>query len=130
MYNHREEKSGKMYYHKKVGKYYERSARDFYTCATWNDSGNLVTKKCSMQYIRTAAVREIILDTIKNVSGYVRDNEEEFVRQIREASELQQETAARTSRKLLTKNHKRHAELDTIILKLFEQNATGKIPKK
>ena len=128
MYNHREEKTGKMYYHKQVGKYYPRSARDTYTCATWNDSGNLITKKCTQHYIRTAAVREILLDTIKNVSGYVQDSEEDFIRQAREASELQQEVAAKASRKTLAKNQKRHAELDTIISKLFEQNATGKIP--
>ena len=128
MYNHREEKTGKMYYNKQVGKYYPRSARDIYQCATFSDSGNYVTKKCTLHFIRTASVRELLLDTIKNVSGYVRENEAEFVKQIREASELQQETAAKASRKLLGKNQKRHTELDNVISKLFEQNAAGKIP--
>ena len=128
MYNHREEKTGKTYYHKKIGKHYPRSARDIYQCATFSDSGNLINKKCTLHFIRTAVVRELLLDTIKNVSVFVRENEAEFIRQIREASELQQEAAAKASRKLLGKNQKRHVELDTVISKLFEQNATGKIP--
>jgi DNA invertase Pin-like site-specific DNA recombinase len=126
MYNHREEKTGKMYYHKQIGKWYPRSARDFYACPTYCDS-NTQTRKCTQHYIRTTVVRELTLDMIKSVSGYVRENEADFVRQIRERSELETETAARASRKSLAKNIKRHAELDTVISKLFEQNAAGKI---
>jgi hypothetical protein len=128
MYNHREDNTGKTYYHKALGKSYPKSSRDIYECATFSDSGNYLKKKCSYHFIRTAVVRELLLETIKSVSGYARDNEAEFVRQVRESSELQQETAARASRKQLAKNQKRHAELDTVISKLFEQNATGKIP--
>jgi hypothetical protein len=127
MYNHREEKSGKMYYHKQVGKWYTRSARDFYSCSSYKD-GVIHSKNCTQHYIRTVVVQELVLEMIKSASGYVRENEAEFVRQIRERSELQHETAAKASRKTLAKNQKRHAELDTIISKLFEQNATGKIP--
>jgi len=127
MYNHREEKTGKMYYHKQIGKYYERSARDFYSCSGYKDSV-INSNTCSQHYIRTVVVQEIILDEIKSVSGYVRDNEAEFARQIRERSELETEKAAKAGRKTLAKNQKRHAELDTVISKLFEQNAAGKIP--
>jgi len=116
-----------MYYHKQVGKYYERSARDFYSCSGYKDSV-INSKTCSQHYLRTVVVQEIILDEIKSVSGYVRENEAEFARQIRERSELETEKAAKAGRKTLAKNQKRHAELDTIISKLFEQNAAGKIP--
>ena len=128
MYNHRETKTDKMVYHKSVGKYYPRYARDSYQCATFNNNSAFVSSKCTLHYIRTAAVQELLLETIKNVSGFVREHEAEFVQQVREASELQQEAMAKSSRKLLVKNQKRHAELDIIISKLFEQNATGKVP--
>ena len=128
MYNRREENTGKMYYHKKVGKYYPRSSRDYYQCATFSDSGNYITKKCTHHYIRTAIVRELLLNTIKSVSAFVQEHETEFVRQVREESELRQESAAKASRKQLAENQKRHTELDAIISKLFEQSATGKIP--
>ncbi|MDL2328079.1 recombinase family protein, partial [Ruminococcaceae bacterium OttesenSCG-928-A11] len=130
MYNHREPKSDKMVYHKNVGKYYPRYGCDTYYCSSYRNSVNKRIKSCTQHFIRTAAVRELLLDTIKNVSGYVRKNEAEFVRQVRETSEIRQASAAKSSRKQLTKNQKRIAELDAVISKLFEQNATGVIPDK
>ena len=127
MYNNREEKSGKMYYHKQLGKWYPRSARDVYYCSSFRNNSKSLRTNCTSHFIRTAVVRELLLETIKKTCGYVRGNEAEFVRQIREASEIQQEAAAKSSRKQLAKNQKRHTELDTVISKLFEQNATGKI---
>ena len=47
---------------------------------------------------------------------------------MRETSAIKQNEAAKSSRKQLAKNQKRIAELDTVISKLFEQNATGIIP--
>jgi len=129
LYNHREDNTGKMYWHKQMGKYYPRSSHDIYSCATFNDNGNRNRGKCTMHYIRTAVVRELLLDTIKSVSSFAKTNEAEFIRQVRESSELRQETAAKASRKQLAKNQKRHAELDAIISKLFEQSAMGKIPE-
>jgi len=126
MYNHCEP-GGQPYYYKQFGKYYTRSARDYYSCASNKKPASKLKPPCSLHFIRTAAVREIILDTIKNVSGYVRKNEAEFTRQVREASQIRQEAEAKATRKQLNKNEKRHAELDTIISKLYEDNATGKI---
>ena len=128
MYNHREEKSDKMVYHKNIGKYYPRYARDTYMCSSFSESAKTIRQNCTLHYIRTAAVRELILDTIKNVSGYVRENETEFIQKVREASEIRQASAAKSSRKQLVKNQKRHTELDAVISKLYEDNATGKIP--
>jgi Site-specific recombinases, DNA invertase Pin homologs len=129
MYNHREPKSDKMVYHKNIGKYYPRYGHDTYRCSNYFDLKP--TKSfCTQHYIRTAAVRELLLDTIKNVSGYVRKNESEFMRQIHETSEIKQTATAKANRKQLAKNEKRIAELDGIISKLFEQNAIGVIPDK
>ena len=128
MYNHREAATGKMYYHKQLGKSYPRSARDVYYCSAYSNKAiSLRVRPCKPHFIRTAVVRELLLDTIKNVSGYVRGNETEFVKQVRKASEIQQESLAKLSSKQLVKNQKRRAELDTIISKLYEDNATGKI---
>lgn len=129
MYNHREpKKTDKLVYHNNVGKYYPSYGRDTYCCSTYSQSSGTLTRKCSLHYITTGAVRELLLDTIRTVCGSVRDSEAEFVKQVREASELRQESEAKAHRKQLAKNEKRHAELDRIISKLYEDNATGKVP--
>lgn len=128
MYNHREEPNGKMYFHKALGKSYPRSARDIYYCSGYcNDSGSLHTS-CTAHFIRTAVVLELLLATIRKISGFVRNNEAEFIRRVREASQIQQDAAAKSNRRQLAKEQKRHAELDMVISKLFEQHAIGKIP--
>jgi hydroxyethylthiazole kinase-like sugar kinase family protein len=71
-----------------------------------------------MHYIKTSALRSLVLDVIKRVSGFVRGNEEEFARLAREASELQSAEAAKARREQLAKSQKRCAELDSLIKKL------------
>jgi len=75
-------------------------------------------------------VEELILNIIKRVSAYVRDNEAEFIRQVRESSEARQESAVKSHRKQLVKNEKRHAELDKIISKLYEDKVGGSLSDK
>jgi len=116
-----------MYYHNALGNSYPASSNDTYKCSSCNTGTRGLRANCTAHFIRTAVVRELLLDAIKTVSGYARTNEAEFVRRVHEASELQQEAAAKASRKQLAKSQKRHAELDEVISKLFEQNATGKI---
>ena len=127
MYNHREAKTGKMYYHAKVGKSYPKSAKDFYRCSTYDSDASSLRTNCTMHYITTANVRKLLLTAIKSACGSVKENEAEFVQKVREASEIQHEADAKTQRGQLAKKQKRHAELDTVISKLFEQSATGKI---
>ncbi len=129
MYNHRKRRTEHLVYHRHIGKYYPSYGSDAYCCANFRSNARSLRDCCTMHYIRTAAVRELLLDTIKNVSAFVKKSEAEFVRQVREASELRQEAAAKASRKQLAKDQKRHAELDTVISKLFEQSAAGKIPE-
>jgi hypothetical protein len=86
--------------------------------------------KCTTHYIKTSALRALVLETIKRVSGYVRVNEEEFVRRIREESEVRSAEAAKAKRDQLAKSQKRHAELDAIIKRLYEDKVTGSLSAK
>jgi uncharacterized phage infection (PIP) family protein YhgE len=83
-----------------------------------------------MHYIRTKAVEEIMLHTIRQVSFYVRNNESEFVEKVRKASAISQESAIKESKKLLAKSKRRFDEVDALIKKLYESFATGKIQEK
>jgi hypothetical protein len=83
-----------------------------------------------MHYIRVAIIEDMILEAIRRVSGYVRKNEAEFVRRVREESALQQETAVKESRKKLTNAKRRREEVSGFIKKLYESYAAEKIPEQ
>jgi DNA invertase Pin-like site-specific DNA recombinase len=123
MYNHREPKTDKMYYHAKVGKYYPRSPRDIYSCSTNVRSQKRLERTCTMHYIRSAALRELILDTIQNISRYVRKSEAEFINQVREASEIRQKETAKARKKQLAKSEKRHAHI-MLTMRPFEPDGS------
>jgi hypothetical protein len=81
----------------------------------WNHRGALVNKydshdsyacnrysqyppKCTMHYVKTSALRSLVLDAIKKVSAYARENEAEFVRRVREDAEVQSAKKRRKTR--------------------------------
>lgn len=101
----------------------------------WDDAficGNYrqLTRDCTMHYIPTQMLEAAILSTIQRVSWYVRNNEAEFIERVREASDLRQEEAVKDSKTQLAKAKRRHKELDGLVKKLYEANATGKLPDK
>lgn len=85
---------------------------------------------CTIHYVATQKLEAAILSAIQRISWYVRNNEQEFVQRVREASSLRQEEAVRDCRKQISQAKKRHAELDGLVKKLYEANATGKLPDK
>jgi hypothetical protein len=86
--------------------------------------------KCTMHYIKTSILRTLVLDAIKAVSGFVRDSEEEFVRLVRENSDLRNAEAAKVQKEQLSKNQKRHTELDVLIKRLYEDKVAGSLSEK
>jgi hypothetical protein len=104
-----------------------RSPSDVYSCSTHGKSSRRFEKNCSLHHIRTEVVRELVLDTKRRVSGYVRVNEDEFARKVHETSATQQDEAAKSHRKRIAKNEKRIAELDMLFRKTYEDNAVGKL---
>ena len=60
----------------------------------------------------------------------VRHNEKEFTERVREASDQNQEKTVKECKQKINKAQKRHKELDGLVKKLYEGNATGKIPDK
>lgn len=104
------------------GKYID----DAFTCSSYRQ----LTRDCTMHYIPTAKMEAAILAAIQRVSWYVQHNEAEFVERVREASGLHQEQAVREYKQKISKAQRRHKELDGLVKKLYEGNATGKIPDK
>ena len=112
------------------GRTHKRKADDSYSCSANRLAQLNYNYKCTPHQIQTHHIREVILDTIKHVSGLVRDNEAEFIRQVREDSALQHQAAVKTHRKQLAKSEKRYAELDNIIRGLYEDKIKGTLTAK
>ena len=101
------------------GKYFD----DACVCSGYRQ----LTRDCTMHYIPTRNVELLILSAIQRIIIYVKENEKEFIQKVREASAIQQEEAAKACNRKLKQTEKRYAELDGLVKKLYEQNASGKL---
>ncbi|MDD4509748.1 MAG: recombinase family protein [Oscillospiraceae bacterium] len=114
----------------KKGYVCNRPPKDVYTCSTYNLTGRKYNRQCTNHQIRTVVLRELALDAIKSVSGFVKTNEAEFVKQVRETSEVRQEETAKSHKRKIAKEQKRIAELNTLIRRIYEDNVSGKLTDK
>ena len=99
---------------------------DAFICGNYRQ----LTRDCTMHHIPTAKIEAAILAAIQRVSWYVRNNEAEFAERVREASGRHQEQAVKEYRRKVNKAQRRYQELDGLVKKLYEGNATGKIPDR
>lgn len=103
---------------------------DFFDCSSYTLAHQKRTKACCGHYIGTKSLRMLILETIRSVSTFAISNREEFMEKVRAASQLRQAEAAKDTKRKLNKDRKRIAELDTIIKKLYESFAVGRISEE
>jgi len=107
-----------------------RPDRDEYHCSTYDHGIAKFRSLCTPHYIRTAAVRELVLEAIRSASTYAIKNEAEFIQKVRSASEVRQAETVKALKQRVRREQKRAAELDGIIKKLYESYAIGKISEK
>jgi hypothetical protein len=107
-----------------------RKPKDVYTCSTYSLTGRRFDRKCTTHTIRTVVLRELALEAIREVSGYAKNNEAEFIKQVLESSAIQQAETAKTYRKRIAKEEKRIAELNILIRKVYEDITLGKLTDK
>ncbi|MDR2088641.1 MAG: recombinase family protein [Clostridiales Family XIII bacterium] len=98
-----------------------------YCCSAYRKG---IRNCCTMHYISVKNIEKILLSAIRRVVCYVRDNDGDFIEKVRAASVVQAEKSVKESKAKLTKSKRRTNELDGLIKKLFEDNASGKIPDK
>ena len=130
MYNHRRKGGKPCFTNPRTGKTYKRSPADSYICSAHTNAQQRFTPTCTAHTINTRAVRAIILDTIKAASVFVKTSEAEFVKQIREASEVKQEETAKAYKDRLSKAQRRASELNGLFRKIYEDNASKKLSDK
>ena len=84
----------------------------------------------TMHYIPTAKMEAAILARNPARELVCTHNEAEFIERVRKATDQHQENAVKEYRQKVSKAQRRYKELDGLVKKLYEGNATGKIPDK
>lgn len=97
--------------------------KEHLVCATYRK----VKGGCTSHQIRNIVVEELLLDDIRRVTRFARENEEAFVRLVSDASERELDRNLKDYKKELSQAQQRYAKLDTIIQRLYEDNIEGKI---
>ncbi len=110
----------KLYY--SVTNNYKREQAYFF-CSAYRKNSDV----CSAHYIREKVVEQLVLESMQRVLWYVQSYEKLFAqRQLAEFGEKQKKGLA-DKRRELDKAKVRVREIDSVIQKLYEDNATGKI---
>lgn len=82
---------------------------------------------CTIHFIRTIVLKEIILGELNKMISFVMENEDEFIQAAMDNSVQKQSSELAKSRKKLRDAEKRIAELDRLFIRLYEDNVSGKI---
>jgi len=101
-------------------------AKNYYTCKQSKHG----IEFCTGHRINGGVIEEIVLETLQRVSAYATTNEKEFTRQINEMYSTQQTDTVKSQRKKLKSSQNRHAELDKLIQRIYEDNVAQKISDK
>ena len=85
------------------------------------------TSDCSMHFIREKVIYQAVLQDIQKVFQYISDYEEDFARGVLSEQRYQKKKELSSKQKELQKSKHRIEEIDMLIQKLYEDNATGKL---
>lgn len=105
---------------------YRKTPKDNYVCASYRKK----TTSCTIHFIRTEIVRDLILDALRNVATYARDNKEDFERLVMQTTSDARRRSLQSGRTELDRIMRRTNELDTLLQKLYEDYALGRLPEK
>lgn len=110
----------KLYY--STTKYFEKR-QDFFTCSTHRANKD----KCSGHYIRAVVLEDLVWNHMKEVISYVTRYEAHFRVEMEQKLRLQSEETIRVYKKRLAQAEKRIGEFDRLFIKIYEDNAKGKL---
>ena len=98
----------------------KRAAHNEYVCDNFRKE-----QTCSLHFIRVAVLEQRIHSAIMSACNYVRANEEDFVRRVKDAFEHKQTITEAECRQQIKAAERRRSDLQTIIKRLLEANAHG-----
>jgi len=117
---------GKMYHQRR--KPTTKNPHNDYTCANYRKITTGIT--CTPHRIIQPAIEELILATLRHISTYAVKNPAEFKRKVSEMFSANLNREVKSQKKRLTVCEKRVAELDKLIMKLFEEYTLDNMQEK
>ena len=100
--------------------------QDHYVCNQYKSGRGT----CSAHYIREDVLRELVLERIRAVNAYIRQDVEGFQEEWLQCRRSDQERSIREDRKRVEQAKKRLADLDVMISRLYEDFVLGDLPKE
>ena len=97
---------------------------EYMVCATYRKKGKDI---CPSHQIRNSVIEKYLLAGIREITGYVQENEDEFVEMITKKSRADTDRSLRDGKRELEQSQARIRKLDEIIQRLYEDNIEGKI---
>ena len=116
---------GKLY-HERVVNDKGKMTKNNYICSSYRKH----TTDCTVHFIRVEVLEKLVLDALKEISGYVRANKDEFIKSVTEMSSAYQVDEEKANRKRLNESEKRIAELDRLIRGIYEDKINGTLSEK
>ena len=99
---------------------------DHYICGNYRH----FVRTCSMHFIKTSVVQDLVLTSIREISAFIREDEDGFMELIQAESNSERERRLKEQKREIRKMERRVAELDGLVKKLYEGYAAQKIPEK
>ncbi len=97
--------------------------KEHFVCATYRK----VKGGCSSHQIRNVVVEELLLNGIRGITTFAREQEDEFVQMVTEKTRSEVNRSLREDKRELEQAQTRFSKLDGIIQRLYEDNLDGKI---
>ena len=101
----------------------ERPEQEHMRCSTYAKEQD----KCTVHYIRTCVLNEIVLGELNKLLETIKENEEEFINSAMNHSIEKKSSELTKAKKTIKQAEKRIAELDKLFTRLYEDNVLGKI---
>ena len=100
--------------------------QDRYVCSQYKSGRG----DCTAHYIRENVLRSLVLERIRTLTAYVREDVERFEEEWLQCRRQSQEKSIRQDRKKLAQAKKRLADLDKLERRVYEDYALGDLPKE
>lgn len=112
---------GEKLYYSVTGSYKREQA--YFFCSSYRKNSEV----CSAHYIREKVVEQIVLESMQRILLNVQAFEKEFARKQMDCYTEDKKKQLAAKHRELSKAKKRIAEIDTLIQRIYEDNASGKL---
>jgi DNA invertase Pin-like site-specific DNA recombinase len=103
------------------------AVKNNFTCRTYKEKGKAV---CTGHFIREVQLAEIILDDLRRVTHFARQNEAVFAKHITQKNSAEIGREINQTERELESLKRRDTEISALFKRLYEDNVLGKIPNE